>query len=81
VKKKERYIEVAIERYLRSRKIVLGGNGLGNLHFVIVRQAPHGTNGVATVCPLMAQVGEKCGFDCERVDLTDFAKAIAEEIE
>jgi hypothetical protein len=75
-----RSIEAAIDRYLRSRKIVLGGDGLGGQHFVIVRQAPHGTAGVATRCPLMVQVGEPCGFDHERVDLTDLAKAIADDL-
>lgn len=78
-----RKVESALAAYLRSRKIVLGGDGLGGLHFVVVRCAPRtlpGVNagGVDTVCSLCAQTGESCGFEHERVDLYDLAKVLVE---
>lgn len=80
-----RAVERAIDRYFRSRKIVLGSDVLGGQHFLVARQAPRikgsKNSGLPLACPLVAQTGENCGFDHDRVDLADLARAIVEESE
>lgn len=77
----QRKIEAAILAYLRSRKIIIGSDGLGGNHFLVTRSASFPgieTSGLNTRCAFQIQIGEQCGFEHERVDVADLAKAIME---
>jgi hypothetical protein len=81
----QRKIERALVDFFKSRKMAIRPDGLGDHHVVLLTNCPTVPNPeggchplLSTRCPLMAQVGEDCGFDMERLNISELAKAIAE---
>jgi hypothetical protein len=79
-------IERVLAEFFRKRRLPIAPDGLGDHHVVIVSKCPDVPGQKArysllpTSCPLMTLCGEECGFDMERLNISDLAKYIAEEL-
>lgn len=74
-----RKIELRMLEFLRSNKIAVAGDGLGDQHFVITRGCgSRGSSGLLTKCPFVVQTGESCGFEHERISIEKLARFLAE---
>lgn len=75
-------IEECLRAFFKSRKISIRPDGLGDHHIVVGTNCPSlpgpqvSYGMLPTRCPLMVQCGEECGFDMERLNISEIAKAI-----